>query len=88
MDGSGQYAVSQGTKSLDSETLCAFAPLREKTLRLDEWIGSEQAACEGAGGVKIASRKGAKAQRKIGIWVNSLILDSSSGKQRCPSPTC
>ena len=86
--GSGQYAVLQGTKSLDSEKLCAFAPLREKTLSLDEWIGSEQAACEGAGGVKIASRKGAKAQRKIGILVNSLILDSSSGKARSRPALC
>ena len=27
----------------DSEKLCAFAPLREKTLNQDEWIGSEAA---------------------------------------------
>jgi len=29
--------------------LCAFAPLREKTLNQDEWIGSEAAVVKGAG---------------------------------------
>jgi len=33
----------------DSEKLCAFAPLREKTLNQDEWIGSEAAVVKGAG---------------------------------------
>ena len=41
------YAAKMGF--YNSEKLCAFASLREKTLNRDEWIGSETAAVKGAG---------------------------------------
>ena len=47
----------------DSEKLCAFSSLREKTLNQDEWIGSEAAVVKGAGVYRLPR---AKAQRKMG----------------------
>jgi hypothetical protein len=53
---------------LNSEKLCAFAALREITLNLDEWIGGRVVRFRSRRGVKNASRKGAKPQRKRGMF--------------------
>jgi len=60
----------------DSGKLCGFAPLREKTLNRNEWIGSMVGRCQRCRGVKIDPRKGAKTQRKMGFMVDSYVLDA------------
>jgi len=61
------------TKNRHFYSLKNFAPLRlcaRKLLIGIEWIGSMVLSCQRCRGVKIASRKGAKAQRKMQLMVD------------------
>ena len=83
----GRAAVSMGIwqspmyrflKKLGFLIFINFAPLRLCARKLFigiEWIGSMVLSCQRCRGVKIASRKVAKAQRKMELMVDGYALD-------------